>query len=44
MKLAGEVKRRLTAVCEIVEEEREKIKEWDKEDEMGQLGDTSNKL
>jgi len=44
MKLAGGVKGRLTAVCEVVEEEGGKIKEWNKEDEMRQMGDVSNKL
>jgi len=31
------VKRRLTVVCEVVEEEGRKIKEWNKEDKMGQM-------
>ena len=44
MKPAGGVKGRLTAVCEVVEEEGGKIKEWVEEDEMGQMRDTSNKL
>jgi len=29
------VKGRLTAVCEVVEEERGKIEEWNEKDEMG---------
>ena len=40
---AGEVKGRLTAVCEVVEEEV-KIKEWVEEDEMGKMGNNSNEL
>jgi len=44
VKLAGGIKRRLTAVREVVEEEGGKIKEWVEENEMGQMGDTSNKL
>ena len=44
MKLAGGVKGRLTAVCEVVEEEGGNIEEWVEEDEMGQMGDASNKL
>ena len=44
MKPAGEVKGRLTAVCEVVEEEGGKIEEWVEEDEMGQMGDASNEL
>ena len=44
MKPAGEVKERLTAVREVVEEEGGKIEEWIEEDEMEQMGDTSNKL
>jgi len=43
-KLAGRAKERLTAVCEVVEEEGGKIKEWVEEDEMGQMEDTSNEL
>jgi len=38
------VKGKLTAVCEVVEEEEGKIKEWNKEDKMGQMGDASNEL
>jgi len=44
IKPAEEVKGRLTAVHEVVEEKRGKIEEWIKEDKMGQLKDTSNKL
>ena len=44
MKLAGGVKGRLTAVCEVVEEEGGKIEEWNEEDEMGQMGDASSEL
>ena len=44
MKLVGGKKGRLTAVCEVVEEEREKIKEWVKEDKLGQMEDVSNEL
>jgi len=44
VKLAGEVKGRLTAVCEVGKEEGKKIEEWSEEDKMGQMGDTSNKL
>jgi len=44
VELARGVKKRLTAVHEVVEEEEGKIKEWIKEDEMGQIEDTSNKL
>jgi len=44
MKLAGGVKGRLTAVREVVEEEEGKIEEWVEENEMGQMGDASNKL
>ena len=44
VKPAGGIKRRLTAVCEIVEEEGGKIKEWAKEDEIGQMEDASNEL
>ena len=38
------MKRRLTAVREVVEEEGGKIKEWIEEDEMGQMEDASNEL
>ena len=44
MKPAGGVKGRLTAVCEVVEEEGGKIEKWIEKDEMGQMGDASNKL
>jgi len=35
---------RLTVDCKVIEEERGKIKEWIKEDEMGQMEDASNNL
>jgi len=38
------MKGRLTAVCEVVEEEGGKTEEWIEEDKMGQMGDASNKL
>jgi len=38
------MKRRLTAVREVVEEEGGNIEEWIKEDEMGQMENASNKL
>ena len=44
IKVAEEVKGRLTAVHEVVEEEGRKIKEWIKEEEIEQMGDTSNEL
>ena len=44
MKPIGEVKGRLTAVHEVVEEERGKIEEWNEEDKMGQMGDVSGEL
>ena len=44
MKLVEEVRGRLTVVHEVVEEERERIEEWNEEDEMGQMGDASNEL
>jgi len=44
VKPAGGVKGRLTAVCEVVEEEGGKIEKWIEKDEMGQMGDASNKL
>ena len=44
MKPAGGEKGRLTAVREVVEEERGKIEEWNKEDEMGQMGDALEEL
>ena len=44
VKPAGGMKGRLTAVREVVEEEEGKIEEWVEEDEMGQMGDASNKL
>ena len=39
-----DMKGRLTAVCEVVEEERGKIEEWIEEDEMGQMGDALEEL
>jgi len=44
VRLAGGAKGRLTAVREVVEEEGGKIKEWNEEDKMGQMGDASIKL
>jgi len=44
VKLEGEVKGRLTAVREVVEEKGGKIEDWIEEDEMGQIGDASNEL
>jgi len=44
VKPAGGVKGRLTAIREVVEEKGGKTEEWCEEDEIGQLGDTSNKL
>ena len=44
MKLAGGVKERLTAVCEVVEEEGGKIEEWNEEDEMGNVGNLMGEL
>ena len=44
MKPIGEVKGRLTAVREVVEEERGKIEEWNEEDEMGNVGDPTGEL
>ena len=38
------MKGRPTAVCEVIEEEGGKIKKWVEEDEMGQMGNTSNEL
>jgi len=38
------VKGRLTVVCEVVEEEGGKIKEWNEEDKMGQMEDASSEL
>ena len=43
MKPAEGVKRRLTAVHEVVEEQGGKIKEWIEEDKIGQIRDASNK-
>jgi len=44
VKLAGGEKGRLTAVCEVVKEKGEKIEEWNKEDEMGNVGDPIGEL
>ena len=44
VKPLGGVKGRQTAVHEVVEEERGKIEEQVEEDEIGQMGDTSNEL
>ena len=38
------MKGRLTVVCKVVEEEGGKIKEWDEEDEMGNVGDPEGEL
>jgi len=43
-KLVGTRKGRLTAVHEVVEEKEKKIKEWNEEDEMGNMEDTTNEL
>jgi len=44
IKLAGGIKGRLTAVREVVEEEGGKIKEWNEEDKMGNMGDPMEEL
>jgi len=44
VKPVGGVKRRLTAVREVVEEEGGKIKEWNEEDEMGNMSDPIGEL
>ena len=44
IKPAEEVKRQLTTVHEVVEEEEGKIEEWIKEDKMDCIGDIQNKL
>ena len=44
MKSAGREKGRLTAVYEAVEEEGGKIKEWNEEDKMGNMGDPIGEL
>jgi len=44
VKPAGGVKGRLTAVCEVDEEKRGKIKEWNKEDEMGNIDNPMGEL
>jgi len=38
------MKGRLTAVCEVVEEEGGKIEEWNEENEMGNVGDPMEEL
>ena len=44
IKLAGGIKGRLTTVREVVEEEGGKIKEWNEEDKMGNVGDPTGEL
>ena len=44
MKPAGREKGRLTAVREVVEEEKGKIEEWNKEDEMDNVGNPMGEL
>ena len=44
MKPTGEVKGRLTAVYEAVEEEEGKIEEWNEKDEIGNVGDPTGEL
>ena len=44
IKLAGGIKGRLTTVREVVEEEGGKIKEWNEEDKMGNVGDPMEEL
>ena len=44
VKPAGGVKGRLTAVHEVVEEEGGKIKEWNEEDEMGDMVNLTGEL
>jgi len=44
VKPAEGTKGRLTAVREVVEEERGKIEEWNKEDEMGNMSDPTEEL
>ena len=44
MKPAGRTKKRLTTVHEVVEEEGEKIEEWNELDEMGNVGDPMGEL
>ena len=43
MEPVEKIKRRLTTVREVVEEEG-KIEEWNEKDEMGQIGDALNEL
>ena len=42
--MADTGKGRLTAVREVVKEERGKIEEWNEEDEMGNITDSMGKL
>ena len=44
MKPIEEIKGRLTAVHEVVEEEEGKIEEWNEEDEMDNVGDPMGEL
>ena len=44
MKPAEKEKKRLTAVHEVVEEEGGKIKEWNEEDEIGNVGGPAGEL
>ena len=44
MKPEGRVKGRLTVVREVVEEEEGKIKEWNEEDEMDNVGNPIGEL
>ena len=44
MKPTGGVKGRLTAVREVVEEEGGNIEEWNKEDKMGNVGNSTGEL
>jgi len=44
VELVGGAKGRLTAVCEVAEEEGGKIKEWNEKDKMGQIEDVQGKL
>jgi len=44
VKPIGGVKERLTAVRKVIEEEGGKIEEWNKVDEMGNVGDPTGEL
>jgi len=44
VKPTGGVKGRLTAVREVVEEEGGNIEEWNKEDKMGNVGNSTGEL